>query len=170
MSTKMNRRCLNTFFISTVFLILFAPKGFSKECYTCQSTISWEDCLKNSQFFECEKLYPETPAEDLFCLSVVRSKLRTWNQQIVDYAKFCSPKDMCDEASCERDMLQRKEYNITKARRCDIECCSEDRCNGKCTVINLAEVDSEMSNGEVPFISCLFLITSALAGFILGNN
>ena len=68
---------------------------------------------------------------------------------------------MCDEEDCRKNMLKREQYNITKARRCDIECCSEDKCN---------EVDSNMSKGEVPFISCLFVITSALAGFILGNN
>ena len=73
-------------------MFYFFYSGFSKECYTCVSSVSWEDCMKNSRFFECEKLFPETPAEELFCLSVVRSKLRTWNQQIIDYAKFCSPK------------------------------------------------------------------------------
>lgn len=65
---------------------------------------------------------------------------------------------MCDEAYCERNMLKREEYNITKYRRCDIECCSGDKCN------------LDMSKGEVPLISYLFVITSALAGFILGNN
>ena len=69
---------------------------------------------------------------------------------------------MCDEADCRKNMLKREEYNITKARRCDIECCSEDKCNDEMfTTLNVA---------EVPFISCLFVITSALAGFILGNN
>ena len=78
---------------------------------------------------------------------------------------------MCDEADCRKNMLQREEYNITKARRCDIECCSEDKCNdGMFTTLNVPKVDSNMSKGEVPFISCLFVITSALAGFILGNN
>ena len=80
---------------------------------------------------------------------------------------------MCDEKNCERDMLQPKEYNITKARRCDIDCCAEDKCNdgmSTVTVLNLVEADSDMSKGEVPFISCLFVSTSAFAGFILGNN
>ena len=80
---------------------------------------------------------------------------------------------MCDETICERDMLQREEYNITKARRCDIDCCAEDKCNDRMstvTVLTLAKVDGDMSKGEVPFISCLFVITSALAGLILGNN
>ena len=78
---------------------------------------------------------------------------------------------MCDEAMCEREMLLRKEYNITKARRCDIECCPEDKCNdGKFPVVNLAEVSEDMSRGEVPFISCLFVITSALVAVILRNN
>ena len=77
---------------------------------------------------------------------------------------------MCDEADCRKNMLEREEYNITKARRCDIECCSEDKCNRGKDRINFAEVDGDMSKGEVPFISCLFVITSALAGFILGNN
>ena len=80
---------------------------------------------------------------------------------------------MCDENTCEKDMLQRKEYNITKARRCDIDCCAEDKCNdgmSTATVLNLAEADGNMSKGEVPFVNCLFVITSALAGFILGNN
>jgi len=69
---------------------------------------------------------------------------------------------------CERQMLQRDEYNITKARRCDIECCPENKCTrGKFTVlIKIAE----MSKGEAPFISCLCVITLALASFILGNN
>ena len=48
---------------------------------------------------------------------------------------------MCNEARCQREMIPRKEYNITKARRCDVECCSEDKCNdGKLTVLNLAEL------------------------------
>ncbi|XP_020608458.1 uncharacterized protein LOC110047065 [Orbicella faveolata] len=170
MSTKMKPRCLNTFFISAVFLILFVPEGFSMECYTCTSSKSWEDCLETSRIFKCENLYSKSPAADLVCLSVVRSKLRTWNQQITHYATFCSTKDMCDEAACERDMLQRNEYNITKARRCNIECCPEDKCNGKLNVLNLAEVTEDMSKGEVPFISCLCVITLALASFILGNN
>ena len=60
-------------------------------------------------------------------------------------------------------MLQRKEYNITKARRCDIECCAEDKCNDG------AEVDGDMSFIS-SFVSYLSVITSAIAGFFLGNN
>jgi len=166
----MERRSLNVFFISAVFLVLLPPEGFSKECYTCSSTKSWEDCLDSSQFFECEEMYPEVPAADIVCLSVVRSTLRTWNQQIVHYAKFCASKEMCDEALCQREMIPREEYNITKAGRCDIECCSEDKCNdGKLTVfINLAELAGDRA--EVPFISSLCVITLALASFILANN
>lgn len=177
MISNMERRSLNVFFISAVFLILLPPEGFSKECYTCSSAKSWEDCLENSQFFECEGMYPEVPAADISCLSVVRSKLRTWNQQIVHYAKFCAPKEMCDEARCEREMIPRQEYNITKASRCDIECCSEDKCNdGKLTVLNLAELSGDkaevpfISKAEVPFISSLCVITLALASFVLANN
>ena len=78
---------------------------------------------------------------------------------------------MCDEEICKRQMLQRNEYNITKARRCDIECCPEDRCNhGKLTVLNVAEMTGDMSKGEAPFISCVCVIALALASFILGNN
>ena len=78
---------------------------------------------------------------------------------------------MCDEAKCQKETLPREEYNITKAVRCDIECCSEDRCNdGKLTAIALAEVTSELSKAEVPFISCLYVMALALASFILGNN
>jgi len=76
---------------------------------------------------------------------------------------------MCDEARCQREMIPREEYNITKARRCYVECCSEDKCNdGKLTVLNLAELAGDRA--EVPFISSLCVITLALASFILANN
>lgn len=84
---------------------------------------------------------------------------------------------MCDEARCEREMIPRQEYNITKASRCDIKCCSEDKCNdGKLTVLNLAELSGDkaevpfISKAEVPFISSLCVITLALASFVLANN
>ena len=78
------------FIFNTEYSIFYS--GFSKECYTCESYISWEDCLKSNKFHECEKLYSAIPAVEMVCVSAVRSILRTWNQQIVHYSKFCAPK------------------------------------------------------------------------------
>ncbi|KAL9985239.1 hypothetical protein ACROYT_G007616 [Oculina patagonica] len=162
------KSCFNVAFISAVFLILWAPEGFSIKCHTCHSAVSWDDCMKNSKIFDCEEAYAGIPATDLVCLTVVQSKLRTWDQQEFTYSKYCSPKETCDNAKCKKQMLQRVDYNTTKAVYCNVKCCPEDRCNVE--RLALAEEFGEFSKAEAPLSSCLYVMTLALVCFILENN
>ena len=77
---------------------------------------------------------------------------------------FADLQDHCDRALCEK--LSPDEYNVTKATRCYIDCCSEDLCNeGELAVAE------ELSSAENLVMGCLSLITLALVtSFTLGNH
>ena len=42
--------------------------------------------------------------------------------------------DLCDSMKCREDTVKPREYSITKASHCDVQCCSEDLCNSGTTM------------------------------------
>ncbi|KAJ7394038.1 hypothetical protein OS493_003711 [Desmophyllum pertusum] len=148
------------FFMAAVFLIVLLPEGFSLDCHTCYSSLSWDDCLKSSRVINCSLFDPEA-----VCIKMIQAKrLISNNQQVVVFGKFCYAKGNCDTKSCEDSM---RTDNKIRAARCYLECCSKDLCNnGKLSIPQVSEV----SKAEIPFISCLCVMTLVVVSFILVND
>lgn len=146
---------------SLIFAVVFvglAQKGFSLRCYTCYSTISWEDCFKKDHYQDCRKLdgFHDTK---MVCSNVFVALKKKDDQQEFAFSASCLPKSPqgCNEvanANCKTSWGMTGEY---KAVNCEVNCCETDWCN------------KEVSKGHVKSISILVPIISLLSSYSFQN-
>ncbi|KAJ7394051.1 hypothetical protein OS493_003724 [Desmophyllum pertusum] len=67
--SKMKTHFNAVFFMAAVFLIVLLPEGFSLDCHTCYSSLSWDDCLKSSRVINCSLFDPEA-----VCIKMIQAK------------------------------------------------------------------------------------------------
>jgi len=148
LATKMST-CFQTFIISAAVFIALSPKGLSLKCHTCYSTKSWDDCLENSRVKTCPTF---GEPYNMVCQKQFNSKLRNNSQKVEVFAKSCLAKDLCDKKKCREETVKPREYSITKASHCDVQCCSEDLCNSGTTM-------SKARGLSVSFVDMMIFVT-----------
>lgn len=126
----------------------FFSSGLSLSCYTCYSTISWEDCFNKSTVVNCK-------SNDKVCSNTFTAMKQKDDQQILQFSAFCLSKNRCDNEKCRKEVAGRGEY---KAVNCKVSCCETDQCN-----------IPVVSRGQVSSISILGLIISLLSCYSFQN-
>ena len=123
--------------MSYSFAYTFFP-GYGLKCYECGSTKSWDDCTSVRKEVTCDSSSDR-------CVKAVREGTQD-DVSVALYAKSCAESSACDPDTskfCKSD-------DLGKVKKCDIDCCSGDLCNG----------------GKVPMVSAIMFLACALAAFL----
>ena len=91
------------------------------KCYTCVSSISWDDCEKQVIIRECPKIGDEVCVKEHLKRregGQVNNNNNEQDENKIPFSKYCSKAEACTNKHCLKD-----------GNTCDLHCCHDDLCN-----------------------------------------
>ena len=117
--------------------ILSHALGYGLKCYQCASTKGWDDCASIKIEATCVSGLDR-------CIKVLKEST-AGGVSVALYGKSCG-----DSQQCTPDTSPFCKSDLGEVKKCEINCCSGDLCNG----------------GKVPMVSAMMLLACALVAFL----